>query len=128
MSLPFSNFNVFPSCRTPTLTNYLKNLHPYEPCLGCSNPYHSSNDCPHWGQLSNFSYGQINTNFFSARGLNHILIHTPLTGITILISRGILMPWETMLSNLMNCTILNIRSSIPILPCLHHIIILLKSH
>ena len=126
MSLPLKFFSVSPSCRTPTLTNFPQNLHPYELCLGCSNPYHSSDDCPHCGQFSKFSYGQLNTSF-SARSFNHILILTPLTGITILMSRGMLMPRETMLSNPMNCIIPNIRKSIPTRPCLHHIIILLKS-
>ena len=127
MSLPFNNFSVFPSCRTPIPTNYPKNLHPHEQCLGCSSPCHSSGDCLHWGQFSNFSYGQLNTNFL-ARGLNHVLILTPLTGITTLMFRGMLMPRETMLSNPMNCAILNTHNSIPPLSCLHCIIILLKSH
>ena len=65
MSLPFNNFNVNPSCRTPNPTNYPTNLHLHEPCLCCSSPYYSLGDCPHWGQFSNFSYGQINTNFSS---------------------------------------------------------------
>jgi hypothetical protein len=61
MSLPFDNYDVSPSCRTPNPTN----LHPHELCLECSSPYHNSGDCPHWGQFSNFSYGQLNTNFSS---------------------------------------------------------------
>jgi hypothetical protein len=64
MSLLFNNFIVSPSCRMLNPTNHHKNLHPHEPCLCCSSPRHSSGDCPQWGQLSNFSYGQINTNFF----------------------------------------------------------------
>jgi hypothetical protein len=63
MSLSFKNFNVFPSCRTPNPTNYPQNFHPHEPCSHCSNPHHSLGDCPHWGQFSNFSYEQMNTNF-----------------------------------------------------------------
>jgi hypothetical protein len=65
MSLPFNNFNVSPSCRTPNFTNYPQNFYPHGPCLQCSNPYHNLDDCPHWGQLSNFSHEQINTNFSS---------------------------------------------------------------
>jgi hypothetical protein len=67
MSLSFKNFNVFPSCRTPNPTNYPKNFHPHEPCSHCSNPHHSLGDCPHWGQFSNFSYEQMNTNFSNPR-------------------------------------------------------------
>jgi hypothetical protein len=59
MSLPFDNFNVFPSCRTQNPTNF----HPHEPCSQCSSPYHSLGDCPHWGQFSNFSHEQLNISF-----------------------------------------------------------------
>jgi hypothetical protein len=45
-----------------------------------------------------------------AKGLNHILTITSQIGITILISRGMLMPREIMLSNSMNYIILNIRN------------------
>ena len=61
MSLPFNNFYVSPSCRTPNPTNF----HSYEPCSHYSCPYHSLGDCPHWGQFSNFSHEQMNTNFSS---------------------------------------------------------------
>ena len=54
MSLPFDYFNVS-----------LTTLHPHEPCSHCSSPYHSLGDCPHWGQFSNFSNEQLNTNFSS---------------------------------------------------------------
>jgi hypothetical protein len=54
MSLPFDYFNVFPTT-----------LHPHEPCLHCSSPYHSLGDCPHWGQFSKFSNEQLNTSFSS---------------------------------------------------------------
>ena len=73
MSLPFSNFNVFPSHRTSNSTN----LHPYELCLGCSSPYNSSSDCPHWGQFTNFSYGQLNTNFSDQGFESHSNSYTP---------------------------------------------------
>jgi hypothetical protein len=59
MSLLFDNYDVSPSCRTQNPTN----LHPHKLCLGCSSPHHNSGDCPHWGQFTNFSYGQLNTNF-----------------------------------------------------------------
>jgi hypothetical protein len=54
-----------PSGRTPAPTNYTHNFYPHKPCSYCSNPYHSSSNCPSWGQGSNFSYDQMNTNFFS---------------------------------------------------------------
>ena len=50
------------------------------------------------------------TPIFLVQGMNQILISTPLTGATILISHGKLMLWEIMLPNLMDCTIRNIRS------------------
>jgi hypothetical protein len=59
MNFLFGDFNVSPSCRTLATTNYPQNLHPHEPCLCCCNPYHSSSDCPLWGQFTNFSYGQM---------------------------------------------------------------------
>jgi hypothetical protein len=61
MSLPFDNFDVSPSCRTPYPTNF----YPHEPCSHCSNLYHSLGDCLHWGQFSNFSHEQMNTSFYS---------------------------------------------------------------
>ena len=122
----FNNFNVFPSCRTPTPTNYPENFNPHEPCSHCSNPYHSLGDCPHWGQFSNFSHEQMNTNF-SNSGSELNSNFTPQTGATILISRGKLMLREIMLPNLLNCITLNIRSSIIHLPFLHHMTILLSN-
>ena len=65
MSLPFNNFYVSPSCRTPNPTNYPQNFNPREPCSHCSNPNHSLGNCPHWEQFSNFSHEQMNTNFSS---------------------------------------------------------------
>jgi hypothetical protein len=65
----FNNFSVLhasPSCRTPTPTNCPQNFYPYEPCLYCLNPYHCSSNYPSWGQVSNFSYEQMNTNFSSS--------------------------------------------------------------
>ena len=77
MSLPFSNFNVSPSCRTPTPTNYSENFNPHEPYSHCSNPYHSLGDCPHWGQFSNFSHEQMNTNFSSSGSELNSNFYTP---------------------------------------------------
>jgi hypothetical protein len=77
MNFSFDDFNVSPSCKTPAPTNYLQNLHSHEPCLCCSSPYHSSGDCPSWGQFSNFSYGQMNTNFSSQRFESHFNSYTP---------------------------------------------------
>jgi hypothetical protein len=54
MSLPFDYFSVSPTT-----------MYPHEPCSHCSNPYHSSDDCPHWGQFSEFSNEQLNTSFSS---------------------------------------------------------------
>jgi uncharacterized coiled-coil protein SlyX len=54
MSLPFDIYDVSPT-----------NFHPHELCSHCSSPYHSLGDCPHWGQLSNFSNEQLNTSFSS---------------------------------------------------------------
>jgi hypothetical protein len=53
------------SGRTPAPTNYSHNFYPHKPCSYCSYPYHSSSNCPSWGQLSNFSYEQMNINFSS---------------------------------------------------------------
>jgi hypothetical protein len=71
MNFPFDDFNNFfvqhasHCCRAPAPTNYPQNFHPHELCLYCSNPYHSSSNCPSWGQFSNFSYEQMNINFSS---------------------------------------------------------------
>jgi hypothetical protein len=73
MSPPFRNFNVSPSHRSSNPTN----LHPHELCLGCSSPYHSSSDCPHWGQFTNFSYGQLNANFFDQGFESHSNFYIP---------------------------------------------------
>jgi hypothetical protein len=64
IGLPFNNFNISSSCKTPNPTNYPQNFHPLEPCLHCSSLYHNSGDCPHLGQFSNFSCRQLNTSFF----------------------------------------------------------------
>jgi hypothetical protein len=77
MSLPFDNFSVSPSSRAPTPPSYPKYLHPDELCLGCSSPYHNFGDCPHWGQFTNFSYGQLNTNFSSQGFESHSNSYTP---------------------------------------------------
>jgi hypothetical protein len=71
MDFSYDNYNNFsaqhasPSGRTPAPINYTHNFYPYKPCSYCSNPYHSSSNCPSWGQCSNFSYEQMNTNFSS---------------------------------------------------------------
>jgi hypothetical protein len=54
MSFPFDIYDVSPT-----------NFHSHEPCSHCSSPYHYLGDCPHWGQFSNFSNEQLNTNFSS---------------------------------------------------------------
>ena len=67
------------------------------------------------------------TPIFLVQGMNQILISTPQIGATILISRDKLMLREIMLPNLMDCTILNIRSPIIHLPILHHMTIFLNN-
>ena len=65
MNSPFSNFYASYRGRMPNPTNYLQNFHPYRPCSYCFSPYHSFGNCPSWGQFSNFSHEQMNTNFSS---------------------------------------------------------------
>jgi hypothetical protein len=48
-----------------TVTHFSHTYTPHKPCSYCSNPYHSDNNCPSWGQFSNFSYEQMNTSFFN---------------------------------------------------------------
>jgi hypothetical protein len=72
MSLPLINFDVSPSSRTSNPTNY-----PHELCLACSSPYHNAGDCPHWGQFTNFSCGQLNTNFSDQGFESHSNSYTP---------------------------------------------------
>ena len=59
----------------------------------------------HYGDNFSIFHIRRQTPNFLARGLNQILTLTPRTGITILISRGMLMPQEVMLSSPMNYTI-----------------------
>jgi hypothetical protein len=72
MSLPFINFDVSPSSRTSNPTNY-----PHELCLACSSPFHNAGDCPHWGLFTNFSCGQLNTNFSDQGFESHSNSYTP---------------------------------------------------
>jgi hypothetical protein len=71
MDVSYDNYNNFsaqhasPNGRTLASINYTHNFYPYKPCSYCSNPYHSSSNCPSRGQGSNFSYEQMNTNFSS---------------------------------------------------------------
>jgi hypothetical protein len=44
-------------------THFSHTYTPHKPCSYCSNPYHSDNNCPSWGQFSNFSYEQMNISF-----------------------------------------------------------------
>jgi hypothetical protein len=44
-------------------THFSHTYTPHKPCSYCSNPYHSENNCPSWGQVSNSSYEQMNTSF-----------------------------------------------------------------
>jgi hypothetical protein len=73
MNFSFDAFNNFfvqhasHSCRALAPTNYTQNFHPHGLCLYCSNPCYSSSNCPSWGQCSNFSYEQMNTNFSSPK-------------------------------------------------------------
>jgi hypothetical protein len=43
------------------------NCYPYGPCSYCSNPYHSSSNCPTWGQFCNFSHERMNINVSNPR-------------------------------------------------------------
>ena len=65
MNFPFGDFNVSPSYRTPTLTNYSHIFNPHESCSYYSNPYHQVENCPSFEQFFNFSYEQMNTDFSS---------------------------------------------------------------
>jgi len=73
MDFSYDNYNNFfaqhasPSGRTPAPINYTHNFYPHKPCSYCSNHYHSSSNCPSWGQFCNPSYEQMNTNFSSPR-------------------------------------------------------------
>ena len=40
-------------------------------------PYHNAGDCPHWGQFTNFSYVQLNTNFSDQGFESHSNSYTP---------------------------------------------------
>jgi hypothetical protein len=77
MNFPFGNFYASQSGRMPTPTKYLQNFHPHGPCSYCSNPCHSSGNCPSWGQYSNFSYEQMNTNFLSPGSESNSNFYTP---------------------------------------------------
>jgi hypothetical protein len=58
----FSVHHASPSGRTPAPTNYPHNFYPHEPCSYCSDPCHSSSNCPYWGQFCNLSFEQMNSN------------------------------------------------------------------
>jgi hypothetical protein len=55
-------FYKFKAARS-ALTHFSQTYTPHQSCLYCSNPYHCSSNCPSKGQLSNFSYEQMNTSF-----------------------------------------------------------------
>jgi hypothetical protein len=69
MNFSYDNYNnlftqhASPSGRTPASTNYTHKFYPHKSCSFCLNPYHNFSNCPSWGQSSNFSYEQRNTNF-----------------------------------------------------------------
>ena len=121
MNFLIGNFYVSHSGRMPNPTIYLQNFHPHGPCSYCSSLCHSFDNIPIF-HMSRW------TPIFSVWGLNQILISTPQIGATTLISRGKLMLQEIMLPKLMNCTILNIRSSTTNFLSLHPVIILHKIH
>jgi hypothetical protein len=73
----------------------------------------------HRGDNSTIFLMSKSTPISATRDLIQIPIFTTRTGATILISRGKLKPWEIVLPNLKNCTILIIHSSITNLPILH---------
>jgi hypothetical protein len=53
-------FYKFKAARS-TSTHFSQTYTPHQSCLYCFNPYHCSSNCPSKGQLSNFSYEQMNT-------------------------------------------------------------------
>jgi hypothetical protein len=69
MNFSYNNYNNFstqhasPSGRTPAPINYTHNCYPHKLCSYCSNPYHSSSNCPSWGRGSNFSLRSVQANF-----------------------------------------------------------------
>ena len=77
MNFLFGNFYASHSGRMSKSTNYLQNFHPHRPCSNCSNPYHSSSNCPSWRQFSNSSLEQMNINFTSSRFESNSNIYTP---------------------------------------------------
>jgi hypothetical protein len=81
-----------------TSTHFSHTYTPHKTCSYCSNPYHSNNNCPSWGQFSNFSYEQMNTSFSNSGCDSNFNFQLGLP--------------EIMLINLMKCTIQTIHSSI----------------
>jgi hypothetical protein len=125
----YSNFSaqhVSPNGRTLTLTNYPHNFYSHGPCSYCSDPYHNASNCLSWGQFCNLSCEQMNTNFSSLGFDYDSNVYNP-DWSNIQISRGKLKPWEIVLPNFMNCTILNIRSSKTKSLILHHMILFLNN-
>jgi hypothetical protein len=57
-----NKFYQFKAARS-TPTHFSHTYTPHKSCSYCSNPYHCSSNCPSKGQLSNFSYEQMNTSF-----------------------------------------------------------------
>jgi hypothetical protein len=83
MNFPFDAFNNFSiqyashSCRETDPTNYPQNFYPHGLCSYCPNPSHISSNCPSWGQFSNFSYEQMNTNFSSPGFESNLNFYNP---------------------------------------------------
>jgi hypothetical protein len=77
MNFLFGNFYASHSGRMPNPTDYPQNFHPHGPCSYCSNPFHSSGNCPSWGQFFNFSHEHININFSSLRFELNSNFYTP---------------------------------------------------
>jgi hypothetical protein len=65
------------SCRTTAPINSSHHFNPHEPCSYCSNPHHQVGNCPSFGQFSNFSYEQMNTNFSSSGFESNSNFYTP---------------------------------------------------
>ena len=77
MNFPVGNFYASHSGRMPNPTKYLQNFHPHRPCSYCFSPCHSFDNCPSWGQYSNFSHEQMNINFFSPGSESNFNFYTP---------------------------------------------------
>ena len=83
---------------------------PHGPCSYCNSPYHYVRDCPTMGQFSNYPYEHMNRQF-SRPGNDHYFDSYNPHRATNLTSPSKLKIMESMLHEVMNCTINHICSS-----------------